>query len=90
MLFIYKIKFVDEANKSRVSYWSFSLVLYFKSSQGKKNIQGFAGKPGLEYLFEYSFCNSIATFHLSKSQFEFCPDTVKHQVKHVEKKQVII
>lgn len=32
----FKIKFVDEANKSRVSYWSFPLVLYFKSSQGKK------------------------------------------------------
>lgn len=42
----------------------FPLVLQFKSSQGKKNIQGFADKPGLEYLFEYSFHNSIATFHL--------------------------
>lgn len=87
MLFIYKIKFADEANKSRVSYWSFPLVLCFKSSQGKKKIfKGLQTNQGLNTLF----ATPLLLFIWSKGHFGFCPDTVKHQVKHVEKKQVII
>lgn len=39
----------------------FPSVLQFKPSQ-EKSIQGFAGKPGLEYVFECSFHDSVATF----------------------------
>lgn len=64
MVLIYKIKSVDEANKSRVSCWSFPFGTTVQIQSRKKIIQGFADKPGLEYLFEYSLHNSVATFYL--------------------------
>ena len=42
----------------------FPWVLQFKPSQGKKIFQGFENKSGLEYLFQCSFHNSVATFRL--------------------------
>lgn len=62
MLLIYKIKFADEENKSRVSYWSFPFGITFKLSQ-EKNTQELAEKTGAEYLCKCSFHNSIAAFH---------------------------
>lgn len=87
MLLIYKIKFADEENKSRVSYWSFPFCINSSIPSQEKSIQEFAEKTGVEHLCECSFHNSIATFHWSKGQLGFCPHTEKHKVKYMQGKK---
>lgn len=76
MLLICKIKFADEENKSRVCYGSLPLGITVQSQS--KNIQEFAEKLGLEYLFKCSSTTPLLLVIGSKGQLGFCLHIAKH------------